>query len=623
VTSERVDIIRDKLKILPAGPGVYLFSDKDGTVIYIGKAKVLRNRVRSYFQSKDHDLKTAVMVTKVRDIEWILTESEVEALLLENNLVKEKRPQYNINLKDDKSFPFIRVTQEDYPRIFITRNVVKDGSKYFGPYTNTHNLRKTMKIIHRIFPLRTCRYTLDEVTVRGGKVALCLEYHMKNCEGPCQGLVAASEYQDMVKRIIQFLNGHTQGILEDLQGRMLAAAGVMDFETAARYRDQLAVLKDYSSRQNIVNTDFNNRDILSLALGERDAVALVFRIREGNIIGREHFQLKKQKEHGRDDVLKDFIRRYYEETSFVPKELVTELSSEETLYEEYLSRLAGHRVHILKPERGDKAKLLTLAKKNADMLLKDILLQKMKLDSRPSRAVEGLQESLNLPVPPLRIEGFDISNIQGTNTVASMVSFENGKPKKSDYRRFIIRTVEGPDDFASMKEVVQRRYARLLEEGAALPDLVLIDGGKGQLNAAKSVLDGLNLENLPVIGLAKRLEEVFIPGYSQPQNIAKTSPALSLLRRIRDEAHRFAITFHRERRDRQMVKSVLDDIRGLGPKRRELLNRHFPDIADISASSEKEIADKCKFSLTLASEILKKARSVKSAQASGSSENET
>ena len=597
-----------KLKQLPVNPGVYLFKDKDDKVIYIGKAKVLKNRVKSYFHSKTHDSKTTVMVSKIMDLEWIITETEVEALLLENNLVKDYKPHYNISLKDDKTFPFIRITNEDYPRVFITRNVEKDGSRYFGPYTNVHNVRKSMKIIHKLFSLRTCRHVLDAKTVASAKVALCLEYHMKNCDGPCQNLVDKLEYQSMISEIIRFLNGHTSELLALIKEKMRVASKTQEYEAAAKYRDQLTILKDYSAKQNVVHTDFYNRDIITIASTEKDAVAVVLRIREGNMIGREHFYMKIRGEKRQQEILKEFIRTYYTTTSFIPKELFAELSEELELYEEYLSDLTDHKVKIIRPERGDKAKLFTLAKKNADMLLKDLLLQKLKLDTKPSKMVEALQENLNLPVPPIRIEGFDISNIQGTHTVASMVTFVNGVAKRSDYRRFIIKTVEGPDDFASMKEVIGRRYKRVIEEKLKYPDLILVDGGKGQLNISKSVLNELNLENIPIIGLAKKLEEVFIPGYSHPQNIPKTSPALTLLRRVRDEAHRFAITFHRERRDKAMIHSVFDDIKGLGPKRRQILLKNFKDIKEISKSDEKKIASKCKFSLTLAKDILETIR---------------
>ncbi len=599
-----------KLSQLPGRPGVYIFRDKDATVIYVGKAKILKNRVRSYFQSRDKDIKTLVMVSKIRDLEWIITESEVEALLLENNLIKDYRPHYNINLKDDKTFPFIRVTAEDFPRVFITRNVEKDGSRYFGPYTNVRNLRRTMAIIHKLFPLRSCRSGLDSETVRSRRVQLCLEYHMQNCEGPCQGLVSVDSYQEMIREIVRFLNGHTRDLLNELKEKMTEAAKGLEYEKAAKFRDQTAVLEAYTTAQNIVSTDFINRDILTLAAADKDAVVVVLRIREGNLIGREHFFLKIREENSRSDILREFIRSYYPTTTFIPRELFTELDDEIPLYEEFLRSLAGHAVKIIQPERGDKAKLLTLARKNADMLLKDHLLQKMKNREKPGKMVEALQEALNLPVPPMTIEGFDISTIQGTNTVASMVSFENGRPKKSAYRRFIVKTVVGTDDFASMKEVVERRYTRLIEEKGVLPDLILIDGGKGQLGVAKDVLQRLNLGNLPVLGLAKKLEEVFIPGYSYPQNIPKTSPALTLLRRIRDEAHRFAITFHRERRDKSMTRSVFDDISGLGPKRRNTLFSQFPDIAEIQNSDEKEIAFKCKFSLTLARSILEAAKKI-------------
>jgi excinuclease ABC subunit C len=596
--------LKMKLSRLPRKPGVYLFRDEKGDIIYVGKAAILRNRVQSYFRGEPSDPKIGVMVSRIRNVEWIITDSEAEALLMENNLIKEYTPRYNVRLKDDKSFPFIRVTHEPFPRVFITRSVEKDGSKYYGPYTDVRHVRKRLRVLHRTFPLRTCRYRLDEKTIENKKIPLCLEYHLHNCEGPCQGLISEAEYNTMVRQVIRFIEGHTEETLKVLEKRMNNAAKKQAFERAARYRDQISVIKKTLPRQNIVLTDFEDRDVIGLAVSSDIAIAALFRVREGRIIAREKFILQQAGDRNRNELLKEFIRSYYPETPFIPREVFCELEDEKSLFEDFLSRQAGRRVYIVTPERGDKAKLLTLARKNADMMLKDVLLNRMKRDLQPGKMVQALQEALNLSVPPMRIEGFDISNIQGTHIVASCVVFENGQPRKSDYRKFIIRDLDHPDDFAAMSQVIRRHVSRTLDEKGKLPDLVLIDGGKGQLNAAKRVLDDLGLHHIPIIGLAKRLEDVFIPGYASPQNIPKTSPALHLLRRIRDEAHRFAITFHRKRRDDAMVKSILDSIPGIGPKRQTKIINVFGSVDEMMHYSEKEIAEKTGLSLTLTSSMM-------------------
>ncbi len=588
-----------KLSRLPRKPGVYLFRDEKGEIIYIGKAAILRTRVQSYFRGEPSDPKIGVMVSHVRDVEWIITDSETEALLMENNLIKEYSPRYNVRLKDDKSFPFIRVTNEPFPRVYLTRTVEKDGSKYYGPYTDVRHVRKLLRVLHRTFPIRTCRYHLDEKAIESKKIQLCLEYHLHNCEGPCQGLVTEKEYNTMIHQVVRFIKGHTEETLKVLEERMQEAANRQAFERAARYRDQIGIIRKTLPRQNIVQTDFENRDVIGLAISSDIAMVALFRVREGRIITREKFTLQQVGNRNRNELLKEFLRSYYVETPFYPREVLCELEDEKELFEDFLSRQAGRRVYIITPERGDKAKLLTLARKNADMMLKDVMLNRMKRDLHPGKMVQALQEALNLTVPPMRIDGFDISNIQGTHIVASCVVFENGQPRKSDYRKFIIRDQEHADDFAAMAQVIHRHYERKLNEKGKLPDLVLIDGGKGQLNSAKKVLDELGLHHLPVIGLAKRLVDVFIPGYANPQNIPKTSPALYLLRRIRDESHRFAVTFHRERRKKAMTKSILDSIPGVGPKRRAKLLSVFGSAGEMMKYSEKEIAEKTGLSLTL------------------------
>ena len=581
-----------KLKQIPMKPGVYLFRDFKNKVIYVGKAKILRNRVKSYFRKNQTDVKVEVLVSKIVDIEWIITDTEVEALLLENNLIKEYYPKYNIALKDGKSYPFIRITNELFPQIFTTRNIVKDGSKYFGPYTDGKRLKKTMKIINKIFPIRKCKYKIDRETIENKKIKLCLQYQMGNCGGVCQGLVEEDEYKEMVDAIIRFLNGKTDNIIQKINRQMINASEDLEYEKAARYRNQLKILNQYNNKQNVIQVDFKSRDIIVASVMENDAVVVLFRLREGNLIGREKFYLKNIHDQKPTIVMKNFMRSYYSDTTFIPKEIFVNIEDEIELFEEYLLKIAEHSVKIIKPERGEKAKLWTLAQKNADMLLKELMLQKLKLENEPTKMVQALQEALNLSVPPIKIEGFDISHIQGKFTVASMVFFENGRPKKSEYRRYKIKSVDRSDDYASMKEVVYRRYKRLLDENKMLPDLILIDGGKGQLNVAKKILDELDLHNMPIIGLAKRLEEVFIPGYSKAQNIPKASPAVILLRKIRDEAHRFAITYHRSKRDKDITKSILDITPGIGEKRKNILLKEFGSVKNLKKHSTKEISEK-------------------------------
>ena len=598
-----MSVIETKLKMLPNKPGVYLYHDQSGTIIYVGKAKSLKNRVRSYFSGKASDPKTQVLVSKIADMEWIITDSEVEALLLENNLIKEHAPRYNVMLKDDKSYPYICISNEPFPRIFKTRNVVQDGSQYYGPYTQASHVNSLLKAIYKIFTIRTCRRKIQDGGNPGDEP--CLQYHLGNCQAPCIGGISQKDYLEIIDEIIRFLNGNTRPVILRITGEMETASENMEFETAAKLRDRLQVLRKYTNNQSIIQTDFKSRDVIALAVAEHDAIVTVFRLREGSLIGRERFHLKHVEHQDRQDILKDFLRRYYSNTRLFPKEVFIELEDDIELFEAYLKKISGQTIKIIQPERGKKAKLFTLAKKNADMLLKDVLLQKMKLSTQPTKMVEALQQALNLSVPPLRIEGFDISHFQGKQTVASMVYFENGAAKRSAYRKFIVRSVEDkPDDFQSMREVVERRYKRLLEEKSVLPDLILIDGGKGQLNVAKEVLNELGLNNVPVIGLAKRLEEVFIPGYSQAQNIPKTSPAVILLRRIRDEAHRFAITFHRSKRGKSMVKSILDDIPGIGETRRKKLLRSFGSIQKIAEHSAEDIAKQAGIPHKLAQQIL-------------------
>ena len=601
--------IQQKLSQIPKSPGVYFFRDGKGEIIYIGKAKVLKNRVRSYFNSpKGKDPKTLVMVKNIADLEWLVMRSEVEALLTEANLIKEHKPRYNVFLKDDKTFPYIRITNEPYPRVEIIRqkNLTKDDHNYFGPYTDSGYLREILRVIHKIFPLRTCTYHIDSNTIQAGKIKICLDYHIKRCDGPCEGLVTEKEYGEMINQIKGFLKGRNGEIKSYLQTQMDSSSKNMKYEEAARYRDQLNAVIQFTRKQKKASQDFKDRDVVAVSAENSYGVGVVMRIRNGHIMGREKFNLKVHDPDSHATNLSQFMLQYYSSTIDVPEEVLVECIFDEIIeYEKWLKGIRKKRVQILIPEKGEKRKLVEISKRNADLLLGELRLKQAKRKELRTKPVLQLQEDLGMEVPPRRIEAFDNSNIQGSNPVAGMVCFIDGKPRKSEYRKFHIKTVDGIDDFASMHEVVNRRYTRQLDEKNPLPDLILIDGGKGQLSAAKSALDALGLGYVPVIGLAKRLEEVFKPGMSEPQNIAKTSPGLHLLRAIRDEVHRFAITFHRKTRKKDMTKSIFEDIPGMGKKRIQKLWQEFESLEVIQNASINELKKKTGFSEKLCEAIQK------------------
>lgn len=588
------DHVQELLDNAPKSPGVYMYKDKKDDILYIGKAKIIRNRVRSYFRQGGEHLSPKIqsMLAQVRDIEFIVTDSEVESLLLEAYLIKEHKPRYNVRLKDDKSYPYVRVTNEPYPRVFITRKIIKDGSKYFGPYTDVTSLRATMRVVKKVFPIRSCRYHITSDSIEEEKFKVCLDYHIKKCEGPCEGLVSHSHYSQMIDRVNDFLNGRTDEVIEYLENRMETAAEQFEYEDAARYRDQINAVNSYAKKQRVDITDFEDRDVLAMAIEEDDCVMVVLRLRNGKLIGREHFYLSGVDEKEHTSVMEDFVKQYYMKVDFVPREIIFPVMPEnrETLTE-WLSSRSERRVYFKEPKIGEKKKLQRLAEKNAKLLLGELTLQKKKRSDYIPKTVSTLQEDLQMDAPPRRIEAFDISHIGGTETVASMVSFIDGQPRKNEYRHFKIKTVEGVDDFASMREVIQRRYARVLKEKLPLPDLILIDGGKGQLSAAVGVLNEMDFPPVTIIGLAKRLEEVFIPQQSDPLFIAKSSPGLVLLQRIRDEAHRFAVTYHRKLRGKSMVVSGLDHIEGVGKIRKERLMAHFKTLKRIKEASIEAIAE--------------------------------
>ena len=628
--------LQEKLKRLPRSPGVYLFKNAGGDIIYIGKAKVLRNRVRSYFSRKDpsgqapsgKDVKTRRMLPKIADLDWIVLASETEALIAEQDLVRHHQPRYNLSLKDDKSHPFIRITNEPYPQVFLTRRVELDGGlsptnrrgqtvcrgqtgRYLGPYTDVKRLRETLQVLHKIFPIRTCIYSITDDTIRQGRHKVCLDYHIKRCEGPCEGLVSRPRYQEMIHQVVQFLQGRSDEIVARLRDGMQSASQGQRYEDAARCRDQLQAIQHYTERQTILSRDFGDRDILAVDVASSYGVGVVMRVRKGKLLGKEKFYLAVADPQEREENFYGFLKLYYSQTGFIPGEiLVQEPAEDRPALEAWLSERAGRKVRLIHPLRGEKARLVRMAMRNATLMLNEIKLQKARRQELLPASVESLQEDLGLEVPPRRIEGFDNSNIQGAHPVSAMVCFVDGKPRKSDYRKYHIKTVEGRDDFASMHEIITRRYRRVLEEGTPLPDLILIDGGKGQLSMAKAALDDLSLSYLPVIGLAKRLEEVYRPGHSEPFNIPKHSPGLSLLRRVRDEAHRFAVTFHRRTRGKAMTHSVLDDIPGVGPKRLKAIWQAFNSLEELAAAESVEIAERARLPVAVAEAVRERAREV-------------
>lgn len=578
------------LKNLPLLPGVYQFLNKNGKVIYVGKAKNLKNRVRSYFQENITSAKTLALVNKIDDLQILVTDSELEALILENNLIKELKPRYNVNLKDDKSFPFIKVTNELFPRIYPTRRIINDGARYFGPYTDVRSMRLSLRMINQIFKIRSCKLDLTEKNIADKKFKVCLDYHIKKCDGPCEAFISSKDYNSMVDEVVKLLKGKTDDLINDLKNQMEIASKNLEFERAAELRDKIEQLDGISSKQKIVSDDFEDRDIFAVAFEGKDSTCAVFNIRSGKLIGKKQLKLSIEEGEELPEIYSAAIKFYYNDFVEIPKEIIIEIQPDDSeAIMQWLRMKSNKKIKIIVPQRGDLRSLVKMCKENAVLQLKEIQLQKMKNLGNAPYSLSALQRDLRLKVLPKKIECFDISNLQGTDTVASMVVFEEGKPKKSLYRKFIIKTVEGPDDFSSMREVITRRYSKLKEENQPLPDLIMVDGGKGQLSSAVEVLNELGFKNYSIIGLAKRLEEVFLPGNSDPELIPKTSSGLKLLQQVRDEAHRFAITFHRNRRSKRIIKTELTDISGIGKETAKRLLQNFGSLEAIKNSSLDEI----------------------------------
>ena len=619
-----------KLENLPSTPGVYQFKDSKGSLLYVGKAKILKNRVRQYFQSRpQQSSRLATMISKIRDVEIITTDTEVEALILELNLINELKPKYNVNLKDDKSYPHIVITNEPHPRVCPTRKKRSDGSKYFGPYTDVKNMRFALKSIRDIFMIRSCSLNLTDENISKGKFKVCLDYHIKKCEGPCEGLVSQEDYNLMIDEVAKLLNGKTSSLLKEMNQRMNFYASEMLFEKAAKLRDRINAVDVYSSKQKMVDDEVIDKDIFAFERQDNDGCGMVLKIRDGKVIGKTHFYMNNVLEKGDEEILENLLMEYYNKTDFIPDEiyLQNELENPDTV-KDWLEKRKSSRVDFVIPKIGEKYKLVFMVKKNARLMLDELILSKMKRDFTPP-SLDALKRDLKLTKLPRRIECYDISHIQGTDTVASMVVFFDGKPKKTDYRKFKIQSVSNetgqPDDFLSMREVIFRRFKRYVEqeekqkdesaEGkpenkktdesfSSIPDLVIIDGGKGQLSSAVQVLNDLGIKNLNIIGLAKRLEEVYLPGDTDPQTIPKTSSGLKLLQRVRDEAHRFAVTFHKSLRDKRTLTSELTSVPGIGEKVAKKLLTQFGSVEMIKEkinndfeTFEKTIGKKLSFSL--------------------------
>ena len=590
--------IQEELKKLPGRPGVYLMHDEKDEIIYVGKAISLKNRVRQYFQSsRNKGVKIEQMVTHIARFEYIVTDSELEALVLECNLIKEHRPKYNTMLMDDKAYPFIKVTvDEPFPRIMLARRIVKDKAKYFGPYTSAGAVKDTIELIRKLYNIRSCSRRLPRDI---GKERPCLNYHIHQCKAPCQGYISQEDYRKAIDEVLSFLNGNYDGVLKNLEKKMTDASEAMEFEKAIEYRELIGSVQKIAQKQKITDTAGEDRDILAVAVENTDAVVQVFFIRGGRLIGRDHFYLRLTGEESTSEILSSFLKQFYAGTPYIPAELMLPEEVEDAaLLEEWLSGKRGHKVHIKVPKKGTKEKLVELAGENARLVLSKDKERLKREEGRTIGAVKEIEKLLGLE-RVVRMEAYDISNISGFASVGSMVVYEKGKPKRNDYRKFKIKSVQGPDDYASMNEVLTRRFQHGLndqKEGKdmgsfqAFPDLILMDGGKGQVNVALQVLEKLGL-HIPVCGMVKddnhRTRGLYYQNREIP--IDKNSEGFKLITRIQDEAHRFAIEFHRKLRSQGQIHSVLDDIPGVGPARRKDLMRHFQNLDAIKSAEVEEL----------------------------------
>lgn len=638
--------IQSVLNSLPHKPGIYLMKDAEGTILYVGKAISLYNRVRSYFQeSSDLSPKNRSMVAKIEDIEFLVVRNEVEALVLESNYIKQYRPKYNVLMRDDKSYPYIKVSlTEDFPRVYRVRSFHRDGNRYFGPYTNSGAVDATLDLLNKLFAFRTCRYDASAWAPpasgeppSGWKQKLlprpCTQYYIHRCIAPCVAYATREEYMAVIKQVILFLEGKHDEVLKSLQEKMQAAAEELNFEEAARMRDRIQAVERILEKQRVISTEGqDDQDVIAFASGDDETCVMAFFFRNGKLIGREFFILQGTRESTPGEIMTSFLQQFYESSPHVPPEIVVEAEPDDrAVIQAWLREKRKGAVTIAAPKRGDKVRLIEMVKQNAQQVLEQQRIKWLTDSQKTQMALEEIQEALNLASPPQRIECYDISNTQGTNSVGAMVVFEGGRPKNSEYRRFKIKTVEGPNDFASHQEVLRRRFRAaakaqqaenapvevvpneiVLDEASAdgedgssetaigtdsgsfhhewaMPDLIIIDGGKGQLSAAMEVMQELHLD-IPTVGLAKENEEIFIPGSPDPIMLPRSSQGLYMVQRIRDEAHRFGITYHRKLRSDRTFKSVLDEIPGIGPKRKQALMKHFGSVRAMSAASVEDLA---------------------------------
>jgi excinuclease ABC subunit C len=639
--------IQSVLNSLPHKPGIYIMRDAGGTILYVGKAISLYNRVRSYFQeSTDLSPKNRSMVAKIADIEFVVVKNEVEALVLESNYIKQYRPKYNVLMRDDKSYPYIKVSlSEDFPRVYRVRSFHRDGNRYFGPYTNSGAVDATLDLLNKLFAFRTCRYDasawappVEGEPPTGWKQKLlprpCTQYYIHRCIAPCVGYATREEYQAIIQQVILFLEGKHDEVLKSLQEKMDEAAESLNFEEAARMRDRIKAVEQILEKQRIIHTEGqDDQDVIALAQGDDETCAMIFFFRNGKLIGREFFMLQGTRESSPGEIMTSFLQQFYESSPHIPPEVIVEAEPDDhAVIQSWLREKRKAAISITAPRRGDKVRLIEMVKQNAQEVLEQQRIKWLTDSQKTQMALEELQEALNLAAPPQRIECYDISNTQGTNSVGAMVVFEAGRPKVSEYRRFKIKSVEGPNDFASHQEVLRRRFrgvnrttgtqatesneSDIVEEidvssfndaadpetareastnrihlahDWAMPDLIIIDGGKGQLSAAMEVLQDLQID-VPTVGLAKENEEIFIPGLPDPIMLPRASQGLYMVQRIRDEAHRFGITYHRKLRSQRTFKSVLDEIPGIGPKRKQALMKHFGSVKAMSAASIEELS---------------------------------
>jgi excinuclease ABC subunit C len=623
--------IQSVLNSLPHKPGIYLMKDAQGTILYVGKAISLYNRVRSYFQeSSALSPKNRSMVAKVEDIEFFVVKNEVEALVLESNYIKQYRPKYNVLLRDDKSYPYIKVSlTEDFPRVYRVRSFQRDGNRYFGPYTNSGAVDSTLDLLNKLFAYRTCRYDASTWAPprngeppSGWKQKLlprpCTQYYIHRCIAPCVAYATREEYDAVIQQVILFLEGKHDEVVKTLQEQMQLAAENLNFEEAARIRDRIKAVERILEKQRVIHTEGqDDQDVIAFANSEDETCAMVFFFRNGKLIGREFFILQGTRDSSPGEVMSSFIQQFYESSPHIPAEMIVEADPDDKgVVQSWLKEKRGGAVSITAPKRGEKLRLVEMVKQNAQEVLEQQRIKWLTDSQKTQLALEELQEALNLAAPPQRIECYDISNTQGTNSVGAMVVFEAGRPKSSEYRRFKIKTVEGPNDFASHQEMLRRRFRRLssitgeseseleqnesenalpieqevpLQHEWAIPDLIIIDGGKGQLSAAMEVLQELHID-IPTVGLAKENEEIFVPGSPDPIILPRSSQGLYMVQRIRDEAHRFGITYHRKLRSDRTFKSVLDEIPGIGPKRKQALMKHYGSVRAISAASIDDLA---------------------------------